>query len=54
MRNGDTGVIRFRFKYGAELIEKGEKFMIREGTPMAFGQVKQVYSMNENIRDIEF
>lgn len=40
MRTGDSGVIRFKFKYGVEYIEKNAKVMIREGNTKAFGFIK--------------
>jgi len=46
LRNGDTGVIRFKFKYGVELVEKGAKIMVREGNTKAFGFIKEVFPMN--------
>jgi len=46
MRNGDQGVIRFKFKYGVEFIEKGDKVMIREGNTKAYGHIQNIFSMH--------
>jgi GTPase len=45
MRTGDSGVIRFKFKYGVEYIEKNAKIMVREGSTKCFGYVTKVYPM---------
>jgi len=52
MRNGDSGVIRFKFKYGVELVEQGAKIMVREGNTKAFGFIKDVYPMNSPPKDL--
>lgn len=52
MRNGDSGVIRFKFKYGVELIEEGAKIMVREGNTKAFGFIKHTYPMNAPPADL--
>jgi GTPase len=39
MRANDQGVIRFKFKYGVEFIEKGSQIMVREGNTKAFGYI---------------
>jgi hypothetical protein len=39
MRANDQGIIRFKFKYGVEFIEKGAKIMVREGNTKAFGYI---------------
>lgn len=52
MRTGDSGVIRFKFKYGVEYIEKGAKIMIREGNTKATGFITNVYSMNDPPKDL--
>jgi len=52
MRNGDSGMIRFKFKYGVELIEQGAKIMVREGNTKAFGFIKQTYAMNAPPADL--
>jgi len=46
MRTGDEGIIRFKFKYGVEFVEKGAKIMVREGNTKAFGSITKVYPMN--------
>ena len=53
MRTGDQGVIRFKFKYGVEYIEKNAKIMIREGNTKCFGYVTHVYPMNSPPKDLE-
>jgi GTPase len=40
MRMGDKGDIRFKFKYGVEVVQAGDKIMIREGGTKAFGEIK--------------
>jgi GTPase len=52
MRNGDSGIIRFKFKYGVELVEKGAKIMVREGNTKAFGFIKEIYPMNQPPKDL--
>ena len=52
MRTGDSGVIRFKFKYGVEFIEKGAKIMIREGNTKATGFIKNIYPMNNPPKDL--
>ena len=52
MRNGDSGIIRFKFKYGVELIEKNSKIMVREGNTKAFGYIKETYAMNAPPEDL--
>jgi len=52
MRNGDSGIIRFKFKYGVELIEKNAKIMVREGNTKAFGYIKDTYAMNAPPEDL--
>lgn len=52
MRTGDSGVIRFKFKYGVEYIEKGAKIMVREGNTKATGFITNVYSMNNPPTDL--
>lgn len=52
MRNGDSGIIRFKFKYGVELVEKGAKIMVREGNTKAFGFIKESYPMNQPPKDL--
>lgn len=52
MRNGDSGLIRFKFKYGVELVEQGAKIMVREGNTKAFGFIKDVYPMNSPPKDL--
>jgi len=46
MRSNDKGRIRFKFKYGVEMIEKGDKVMIREGTTQATGHIIEAFPMN--------
>ena len=53
MRAGDEDIIRFKFKYGVELIEVGAKLMIREGNTKCLGHVTKVYPMGENPFDME-
>lgn len=53
MRAGDEDIIRFKFKYGVELIEIGAKLMIREGNTKCLGHVTKVYPMGENPFDME-
>jgi hypothetical protein len=48
LRAGDEDIIRFKFRYGVELIEKGSKLMIREGNTKCLGHVTEAYSMNIN------
>mmetsp|Transcript_2688 Transcript_2688/g.4529 ORF Transcript_2688/g.4529 Transcript_2688/m.4529 type:complete len:91 (+) Transcript_2688:1430-1702(+) len=52
MRTGDQGVIRFKFKYGVEFIERNSKIMVREGNTKAFGYVTSVYPMNTPPKDL--
>ena len=52
MRTGDTGVIRFKFKYGVEFIEPNARIMVREGNTKAFGYIKKVYPMNQPPTDV--
>ena len=52
MRTGDEGIIRFKFKYGVEFIEKGAKIMVREGNTKAFGSIIKVYPMNQPPEDL--
>ena len=52
MRTGDEGIIRFKFKYGVEFIEKGAKIMVREGNTKAFGAIIKVYPMNQPPEDL--
>jgi len=52
MRTGDSGVIRFKFKYGVEFIEPNARIMVREGNTKAFGYVKKVYSMHSPPADL--
>ena len=53
LRNGDSGIIRFKFKYGVELIDKGAKLMVREGNTKAFGFVKETFPMNQPPSDLD-
>jgi len=48
LRAGDEDIIRFKFRYGVELIEKGSKLMIREGNTKCLGHISQIYPMTEN------
>ena len=48
LRAGDEDIIRFKFRYGVELIEKGDKLMIREGNTKCLGHVTEAYPMNIN------
>ncbi len=48
LRAGDEDFIRFKFRYGVELIEKGSKLMIREGNTKCLGHVTEAYPMNIN------
>ena len=48
LRAGDEDTIRFKFRYGVELIEKGSKLMIREGNTKCLGHITKVYPMTEN------
>ena len=52
MRTGDSGVIRFKFKYGVEFIEKGAKIMIREGNTKATGFITSIFPMNDPPKDL--
>ena len=52
MRTGDSGIIRFKFKYGVEYIEKGAKIMVREGNTKATGFITHIYSMNNPPTDL--
>jgi len=52
MRTGDEGIIRFKFKYGVEFIEKDAKIMVREGNTKAFGFITRVYPMNDPPTDL--
>jgi len=52
MRTGDSGVIRFKFKYGSELIEPGARIMVREGSTKAFGYIKRVFPMTAPPADL--
>ena len=52
MRANDQGIIRFKFKYGVEFIEKGAKIMVREGNTKAFGYISEVYPMNSPPSDL--
>ena len=48
LRAGDEDTVRFKFRYGVELIDKGSKLMIREGNTKCLGHIKETYSMTEN------
>jgi len=52
MRTNDQGRIRFKFKYGVEFIEKGDKIMIREGNTKAFGHISDIFSMHSPPKDL--
>lgn len=52
LRPNDKGIIRFKFKYGVEYIEVGDKIMLREGNTKAFGQILNVYPMNSPPKDL--
>lgn len=52
MRANDQGVIRFKFKYGVEFIEKGAQIMVREGNTKAFGYIQEIYPMNSPPSDL--
>lgn len=52
MRPNDKGVIRFKFKYGVEVVELGAKIMVREGSTKAFGEIKDIYPMNAPPTDL--
>ena len=52
MRTGDSGLIRFKFKYGVEFVERNAKIMIREGNTKAFGYIKNVYPMDHPPKDL--
>lgn len=52
MRPNDKGTIRFKFKYGVEFIEVGDKIMLREGNTKAFGQIQKIYPMNQPPADL--
>jgi len=47
MRQGEEGIIRFKFKYGVEFIEEGSKILIRETTTQGYGIVSKIYNMME-------
>jgi len=53
MRTGSSGLVRFRFLYGVELIEEGSRIMIREGKTQACGVITKIYSMNTPSEEIE-
>lgn len=55
LRAGDEDIIRFKFRYGVELIEKGSKLMIREGNTKCLGHVTEAYPMNFNpfVKELE-
>ena len=48
---GDEGIIRFKFKYGVEFVEKGAKILIRDTTTQMHGVISQIYGMNEPPQD---
>ena len=48
----DRDIIRFKFKYGVEFIEKGDKIMIREGNTKAFGHISDIFSMHSPPKDL--
>ena len=52
LRTNDKGRIRFKFKYGVEYIEKGDKIMLREGNTKAFGHILKIYPMNDPPKDL--
>jgi GTPase len=52
MRTNDVGIIRFKFKYGVEFVEEGQKIMIREGSTKAVGYITEVFPMNEPPEDL--
>lgn len=53
MRTGDSGVLRFKFKYGVEYIEKNARVMVREGNTKCFGYVTNIYPMHTPPKDVE-
>ena len=52
MRTGDSGVIRFKFKYGVKFIEPNARIIVREGNTKAFGYDKKVYLMHSSPTDL--
>ena len=43
MRTGDTGLVRFKFITGVEVLEEGKNIMIREQKTQACGVIKKVH-----------
>lgn len=48
MRNGDKGLIRFRFLYYPEFLKEGATIMFREGRTKGLGYVTKVYNAKWN------
>ena len=48
----DQAKITFKFKYGVEFIERGDKIMIREGNTKAFGHICDIYPMFAPPKDL--
>ena len=52
VQTNDQAKITFKFKYGVEFIEKGDKIMIREGNTKAFGSICDIYPMHSPPKDL--
>jgi hypothetical protein len=52
MRTNDTATVRFKFKYGVEIINEGAQVMMTEGNTKAVGVITKIYPMNNPPTDI--
>ena len=53
MREGDEGILRMKFKYGVEYIEKDQKMLMRENITSAYGTITDIYHMLDPPADLD-
>lgn len=52
MRTNDVDTVRFKFKYGVEIVSKGTQVMMTEGNTKAIGVITAVYPMSQPPTDL--
>ena len=52
LRVGDTAEVLFKLMNSAELINRGDRVILREGATKAIGTIVQVYPMTTAVEDI--
>lgn len=52
LRTGDNGEVLFKLQYGVEIINQGEKLMLREGATRAVGIITQTFPLKTPVEDV--